>query len=230
MLTEAEPEYDVETFGELFWRICSKEGALMIFALSLPSVGMVVGSVITLASAFVWPGILDGYFFQTIDHVARHDEGLPFSADVMFSTEIFGQVVRGGVFMAIALGPAVIAAAYVPDEPAFVLLSLLAGMCLAPAALIACVVTRSSWSLLWPPTWLGVIMRAQLNYVRFLGQLLVSVVVWFVLGWFFTWLMVPVSPLAWFVMPLFHTAFALWVAALFGRHFQIAAPAYGTEF
>lgn len=219
----------IDTKEQLFWRICSGEGGLMIFVLSLPALPAGLGGVIAVASLFLWLGVLGGYFFQTIDHIARGEPGLPFSSDVTFAWDIAQKVLSALWFVALALGPATLALQYA-DSAVLTALALTVGVALAPASLLAGVVTRSALNQLWPLSWIQIVQRAPKGYGRLLASLYGSLLVWVPLSLLVTWALAPLGGLVWLLLPFLQTAFALWLAGLFGRHLQREASAYGVAY
>lgn len=214
-----------DTYSDLLRRVASTDGIVTIVALALPGLFMGLGGLFFLLAFVIWGGVLGGYFFRTVTHVARGDPGLPFSADVMFFGELLARAFHGLWIFALAVGPALVVAAALPEEVALTLAALVVGTAIAPASLLAAAVTEQALNLVWPLSWFEMVQRAPRSYVRLVGMLYATVAGWLALVWTVAWVLGGSS--MFLVTPFIHTAFALWVATLFGRHLQIEAEAYG---
>jgi hypothetical protein len=212
---------------ELAARVLSRDGTVMVALLSLPTLFSHLGGVFAILFTLIWLGVLGGYCLQVIDHVAAGARGLPFSPEVIGWGEVVAKASRGLLLFAIAFGPALGASAVAPDERLFQLAALLGGAAIAPASLLAGVITRNGLNQLWPVAWAQVIARAPRAYASLLPWIYGSLALWAAATLSSAWLFEPVAPIWSMLSPLLHTAAALWLACLFGGFMQREADSYG---
>ncbi len=195
----------------------------MIVLLSLPAWLMFLTTLLIV----LWIGPLGGYFFQTVDHVARRRSGLPFSSQTMFTWDIFAGSLKALWLAALALGPVLYARYYWPDAWVLHAALLTLSATIAPASLLANVVTGSGVNMLSPAAWYQVIERAPEAYARLAAQVVATVVVWMAFAALIGWLLAPLGLVSHVILPFIHTAFTLWSALLFGRFLQKNGAEYG---
>jgi hypothetical protein len=157
ILKVGEIEREPDTWQASLGRLLTYEGVATLVAMSLPGVLALqfpgtIGGVL----GVVWGGVVSGYFFQTIVHVARARPGLPFTSDVSSSIDVWRMFARGAIGALLVFGPATLAWAMVGSGLALVLLIL--GLIVAPASVLASIVANSAINQLWPPAWWQIIL------------------------------------------------------------------------
>jgi hypothetical protein len=152
---------------------------------------------------------------------------LPFSSDVVFTSEMAASMAKALWLTLVALSPALYVLHHWPDAWPLQLLMLALGTAVAPASLLAEVVSRSSLNLLWPIAWYQVVAQAPEAYAQLLLRIIGALLVWVPLTLLLNWLLVPLGWFAMIVTPFVHTGFVLWVAMLFGQHLQANGEEYG---
>jgi hypothetical protein len=217
----------VDTPRQMLGRLFSSEGLLMIAVLSLVTLPTHLGGLFAPFFFVVWIGVLGGYCLQTIDHMAAGQAGLPFTPELIELWEIVKKAIRGVLLFALAFGPALAASAMAPEDYFFQLAMLILGGALAPASLLAGVITRNGINQLWPVAWVQVIARAPKGYLALLPWVFGSLLSWAGTTLFFSWLFDPIAAVWSILSPVLHTTFALGLACVFGRYLQREGPSFG---
>lgn len=133
--------------------------------------------------AIAFTASLSGYYLQTIDHVGRGEEGLPFNSRSVYDRwTIAKALARGFVCVAVGYGPLIVWRCFVPvDEPAldllFSLIWLAFGLALMPAAVLGVVLGNGALSGAWPLNWARIIRHAPGPYLRLCGVFAATVAV-----------------------------------------------------
>jgi len=210
-------------------RFVSGEAMMTLGLLSLPGMLAFGTGVLGYVLTFVYLGGVAGYAYETVDHVASRREGLPFGAPMLDWIGIGQKVLRGGLVLLVAVGPALLAWNYDGSWPLIIGL-LLVGLSMAPASWLAGFVTRHAINQIYPPALWEVVTRNPGAYARLCGWFYsAGALVMGLTGWL-SWLLEPVGFVQAVVVPLPITFGSVFVAAIFGRHLQLHAPDYGLQY
>ena len=202
---------------ELLRRPFDRETLMAIVAISLPwGLTAVPLPRISTLGGMLYFGALSTYYFQVVDHVGRDRKGLPFSSDMTSAHDLLRASIRGLIVCGISVGPALLMALFSDANMALALLLLTFGMVCAPAAILAIVLTHSTWNGLWPVVWAQVIARAPRAYARLVGLYSASFLLWWIANttaWFF---LRPVPFIGVFLSGLVNTLLTIFQALLVG--------------
>ncbi|MBI2892230.1 MAG: hypothetical protein HYY06_01670 [Deltaproteobacteria bacterium] len=164
-------------------------GLAVAVALAMPelltSLPMVGG-----AFRVVYLAALSGYYFRIVEHVGRGREGLPGPSDAFEDAwTLIRDVARGVVCALVALAPIIVwlvldrRAGEMLERGSLAPLALVfIGLALAPAAILGVVLTRSTIGAVWPVTWIRIVSRAPISYLRLVALFLAAGVVWATVG------------------------------------------------
>lgn len=224
LLKVAEVRREPDTLVQLLRRPLNSEGAMTLGALAVPTLAVWFGGFIGAFCLLLYAGLLAGYYYQTVEHVARGEEGLPFSVEAMTWDDIAGRLLRGVASLFIAVLPALLWRSFVGEPLAAQVLLLALGIACVPVSILAGVIGRSFWNVVWPPLWWQIVRVAPRSYARLLGVFLAAAVVWGVsLALLLALLPLPVAMLA-------NNLFAVWQASLLGGFLQREAENLGLHY
>jgi hypothetical protein len=228
VLRKGQRESEPDTVRQLVDRAICGEGLLTLVALSVPGLLSGFGGAIGVFFNAVYLSTLGGYCFQLMDHVGRYQSGLPFSSEVVNREQLIGNLFRGALSVVACLGPALYVGYHDPDSTLWLAL-LIIGFLLVPASILSGVLTRSWRNQLWPLVWIQIVAKAPASYLRLVAQLYGSMVLWAMLYLAFAWLFAPLGGAVFLVMPLVHTAFAVWLSLLAASFIQREANTFGSH-
>ncbi len=155
-----------QSLGGAISRAITTEGLITAFAFAVFHLIAQLFKIFDL----IYLSTLVGYYFTIVHHVGDGRVGLPGPSDATDDwVEIVGLALRGMACFALGFVPIIVVLALGHDpSPAAFIGWLAVGQLYLPAAILAVTLTNSGLSMVWPVTWVQVIARAPLPYVRFL--------------------------------------------------------------
>ena len=218
-----------EEASDLLRRPLSGEGALTAVMLAVPYWFSSAPAGLGLACSFVYFSCLAGFYFQTVDHIGRGKEGLPFSPSEITKSDLLRSLFRGFLCAAVALGPALFWFNVARGGLPVGLLLLVFGALCAPAAILAIVVTGRSLNALWPGAWVQIAMRSPETYVKLAGVFLLSSVIWVASLALVVFTLGRLPFLGNLITGAVNASFALAQAALVGGYLRRNAESFGYD-
>jgi len=218
-----------DDLSSLAARFVSGDALMTLGLLSLPGMLALGTGLIGYVLMFVYLAGVAGYAYETVDHIASRRPGLPFGAPVLDWIGMGQKVLRGGLVLAVAVGPALLAWRYHGSWPLIVGL-LLVGLSLAPASWLAGFVTRHSINQVYPPALWEVVLRNPQAYLHLCGWFYVAGLVVIGITAWLSWLLAPSGLVQAIIVPLPITFGSVFIAGIFGRHLQHHAPDYGLQY
>lgn len=174
---------------DLLRRPFSQAGLTTALALAIPALLRDVVPVVGWIFAPVYLAGLASYYFLTIDHIGQGRKGLPTPSDRDFDWwETAMMAIRGLACILVGAAPFLIyasrcLAAGQPPSPPVIRGLIALGLCYAPAAITAVVVSNTTRAAFWPPAWLKVMGAAPALYARLVGLFFVAALAWVAGAW-----------------------------------------------